>query len=47
MAAVELDPEYFIEQLVNDDSIFKEISENQKMLGIEASWMLEKEDWMK
>ena len=44
---LELDADYFDLQIVQDDSIFKEIHDNQKTLQIEAKWFQEKEDWKK
>ena len=43
--AIDLDHEYFTEAVVNDDAVFKEISDHQKTLMVEAKWFLEKEEY--
>ena len=45
--SLELDPEYFVEKVVEEDSVFKEISDAQKTLQTEAKWFLEKDEWQK
>lgn len=47
MDAIDLDPEYFVEQTVVDDATLKEIHDNQKTLQVEAKWFLEKEEYQK
>ena len=45
--ALELDIDYFDNQMVQDDAILKDIHDNQRTLAVEAKWLLEKEDWQK
>ena len=47
MEFTQLDSNYFVETLVSEDAVFKEIHDNQKLLQIEAKWMIEKETWQK
>ena len=42
--ALELDIDYFDNQMVQDDPVLKEIHDNQRTLAIEAQWFQEKED---
>ena len=41
---MELDSDYFIYQMVQDDAVFKTIYDNQRQLKIEAQYYLERED---
>lgn len=45
--ALELDQDYFDSQMVQDDTVLKEIHDNQRTLQIEAQWFTEKEEWQK
>lgn len=45
--ALDLYGDYFNEHLVGEDSVLKEIHDNQKTLTTEAKFFLEKENWKK
>ena len=45
--ALELDADYFDTQMIQDDTILKDIHDNQRTLEIEAKWFQEKEEWQK
>lgn len=45
--ALELDPDYFLLGVVNDDPVFKTIYDSQKTLEIEAKWFKKKDEWKK
>lgn len=47
MDALDLDPDYFIHQAVQDDPIFKQIFDNQKHLIIEAQYYTERDEYKK
>lgn len=47
MDALDLDPDYFIHQSVQDDPIFKQIFDNQKHLIIEAQYYTERDEYKK
>ena len=45
--ALELDVDYFDNQMVQDDAVLKDIHDNQRNLSIEAQFFKEKEEWQK